>query len=152
MLKYTDFDIVFSEIPDEVTLAISISNCPNNCKGCHSPELMKDIGKPLTENTLSKIIRLYERNITCICFMGGDREPIEVERLSLFVQKTYPKIKSGWYSGKTELPETIDINSFQYVKLGPYIEKLGSLRSKNTNQKLFKIVAPHQIVLCMFLQ
>ena len=28
MLKYANFDIVFQEVPDEVTLAINISNCP----------------------------------------------------------------------------------------------------------------------------
>ena len=36
MLKYANFDIVFQEVPDEVTLAINISNCPNQCVGCHS--------------------------------------------------------------------------------------------------------------------
>ena len=28
MLKYVDTDIVFQEFPDEVTLAINLSNCP----------------------------------------------------------------------------------------------------------------------------
>ena len=37
MLKYAGYDIVFQEIPDEVTLAISLTNCPNRCPGCHSP-------------------------------------------------------------------------------------------------------------------
>ena len=36
MLKYANFDIVFQEVPEEVTLAINISNCPNQCPGCHS--------------------------------------------------------------------------------------------------------------------
>lgn len=39
MLKYVDTAIVFSEIPDEVTLAINISGCPNKCKNCHSQYL-----------------------------------------------------------------------------------------------------------------
>ena len=30
MLKYANYDIVFQEVPDEVTLAINISNCPNH--------------------------------------------------------------------------------------------------------------------------
>ena len=36
MLKYVNHDIVFQEFPDEVTLAINLSCCPNGCTGCHS--------------------------------------------------------------------------------------------------------------------
>ena len=53
-MKYADSKVVFSEVPDEITLAISISNCPGTCKGCHSPWLREDIGEPLT------VIALYE--------------------------------------------------------------------------------------------
>ena len=45
MLKYVDAKVVFAEVPDEVTLAINISNCPCQCKGCHSSYLAQDIGK-----------------------------------------------------------------------------------------------------------
>ena len=55
MIKYTDTQIVFSEIPDEITLAINISNCQNNCPGCHSPYLKQNIGKELTTK-FSKIM------------------------------------------------------------------------------------------------
>ena len=47
MLKYVNTGIVFQEIPDEVTLAINISNCPCHCPGCHSHYLWEDIGLPL---------------------------------------------------------------------------------------------------------
>ena len=45
MIKYkTDtVQVVFEEIPDEVTLAIEITNCPGMCVGCHSPWLRGDI-------------------------------------------------------------------------------------------------------------
>ena len=46
MLKYANFDIVFQEVPEEVTLAINISNCPNQCPGCHSKYLWENKGKP----------------------------------------------------------------------------------------------------------
>ncbi len=35
MLKYVNYDIVFQEFPDEVTLAINLSSCPNGSPGCH---------------------------------------------------------------------------------------------------------------------
>ena len=44
MLKYVNTDIVFQEIPDEVTLAVNISNCPCRCPGCHSEYLWEDVG------------------------------------------------------------------------------------------------------------
>ncbi len=72
MLKYTDYDIVFQEIPDEVTLAVNLSGCPHRCKGgCHSPHLQQDIGEELNEEAISRLLQLYEHSITCICFMGG---------------------------------------------------------------------------------
>ena len=140
MLRYTDYDIVFQEIPDEVTLAINLSNCPNRCKGCHSPQLMEDIGDPLTEESLSILLNKYGKVITCVCFMGGDASPSDIEQLAEFVQlQSASSLKVGWYSGRSELPAGFNTHSFQYIKLGPYIESLGGLKSKQTNQRLYKI-------------
>ena len=58
MLKYYNYDIVFQEVPDEVTLAVNLSNCPNHCPGCHSPHLCKDIGNRLDEETISNLYHL----------------------------------------------------------------------------------------------
>lgn len=141
MLRYADYDIVFQEIPDEVTLAINLSNCPNRCKGCHSPHLLDDIGEPLTEESLLQLLQKYGSAITCVCFMGGDAEPAEVERLAAFLHRQLvAPVKVGWYSGKSELPAGFSIQNFEYIKLGPYIEELGGLKSSKTNQHLYKRV------------
>ena len=79
MLRFADYDIVFQEIPDEVTLAVNLSNCPNRCKGCHSAYLMEDVGDPLTEESLSMLLQKYGKSVTCVCFMGGDAFPDEVQ-------------------------------------------------------------------------
>lgn len=71
MLKYVDYDILFQEIPDEVTLAINLSRCPYRCKGCHSPQLQSDIGEELNEEALLRLLQRYGKSVTCICFMGG---------------------------------------------------------------------------------
>lgn len=140
MLKYVNFDIVFQEVPDEVTLAINISGCPNKCKGCHSPYLMEDIGEILNKEVLVGLLKRYASCITCVCFMGGDSEPETVEELSLFVESfTNNKIKTAWYSGKNQFPENCSIENFDYVKLGPYVENLGGLDSPDTNQRFYKI-------------
>ena len=55
MLKFKDSYIVFEEIPDRVSLAVNITNCQNNCIGCHSPELRLNNGEELT-------VQQYELN------------------------------------------------------------------------------------------
>ena len=34
MLKVYDVAVTMSEFPDEITLAVNISNCPGMCDGC----------------------------------------------------------------------------------------------------------------------
>ena len=137
-MKYVNTEVVFQEVPDETTLAINISNCPCQCKGCHSPYLAEDIGEEVTASSLIDLIKA-NKGITCVAIMGGDAEPGEVEYYSKLVRKIF-KLKYAWYSGKQILPENIDISEFDYIKLGPYIEELGGLKSPTTNQRLYKIV------------
>jgi anaerobic ribonucleoside-triphosphate reductase activating protein len=139
MLKYYNYDIVFQEIPDEVTLAVNITNCPNRCKGCHSPHLQDDIGEELSEARIITLMEQYAQAITCFCFMGGDADPLEANRLARFIRVRYPELKTAWYSGSAKLPDGFDVRSFHYIKLGSYLEKLGSLKSEITNQQLFQI-------------
>lgn len=53
---------------------------------------------------------------------------------------TPPNIKVGWYSGRQELAKEININNFDYIKLGPYLEEYGPLNCRTTNQKFYKVV------------
>ena len=136
MLKVASFDIVFQEIPGEVTLALNLSNCPCHCPGCHSPHLAEDIGEVLDEELMADLIARYGSTITCIAFMGGDSDPEEVAIWAEYVKKG--GWKTAWYSGRTNYPK--DERAFDYVKLGPYIESLGGLKSEKTNQRLYKRV------------
>lgn len=138
MLKYVNTMVTFSEVPDEISLCIEISNCPCHCIGCHSSYLAEDIGEALT---LDKIYKLIENNegITCICFMGGDSSPKEIDMFARCIKDLYD-IKVAWYSGRQELSKDINLEFFDFVKLGPYIEELGPLNSKTTNQRFYKVV------------
>ena len=168
-MKIASFDIVFQEIPGEVTLALNLSNCPCHCPGCHSPHLAEDIGEPLTEELLDALINQYKGLITCVAFMGGDADPAEVLRLvehiknptasetsGLTAKRSYSDngltgeagLKVAWYSGRQYTPETFHLqtsldfklSTLNYVKFGPYIESLGGLKSPTTNQRLYKRV------------
>ncbi len=144
MLKYFNFDIVFQEIPDEVTLAINISNCPCHCPGCHSKFLWDDVGIELTTKELDRLIEQVADSITCVCFMGGDAEPECINELIKHVTKVYAPIKVGWYTGKTIVSKAINLSWLDYVKVAPYIERLGGLKSPQSNQKQYKVIHPHQ--------
>ena len=132
--------VVFEEIPDEITLAINITNCPCHCNGCHSKFLWDDVG---TELTYEEVKRLIKKNdgITCVCFMGGDSDPKYISYLAemLSMNDDYSDIKIGWYSGMDELSNEIDIEFFDYIKIGHYDEKLGGLSEKTTNQRLYRV-------------
>ena len=144
MLKYANFDVVFQEVPDEVTLAINISNCPNQCPGCHSKYLWKDEGKPLDSTELNRLVEQYKSGITCVCFMGGDKEPESVAQLARQVKNDH-KIKVAWYSGKNDLPQNVSTDHFDYIKLGRYIAELGPLDSATTNQHMMKRLADGRV-------
>ena len=137
MLKCYNYDIVCSEIPDEVTLAINIAGCPNQCEGCHSPWLWLDQGEPLNEELMASLLERYGRAVNCICFMGGDSEPSEIERLTAWLRANAPQLKVGWYSGRDRNP--VDTPWLDYLKTGPYIAALGDLRSPTTNQRLYRL-------------
>ena len=139
MLKYVDTKIVFQEIPDEITLAINISNCPCHCKGCHSPYLAQDMGEPLDLQHLTNLINT-NKGITCVCIMGGDSDYVEVNNIAQDIKNYYPELKVGWYSGAQELNKDIDIDNFDYIKLGPYMKDKGALDNVNTNQRFYKVV------------
>ncbi len=139
MLKYFNYDIVFREIPNHVTLAINITNCPNHCVGCHSPHLQRNEGDVLDENLLDSLLERYASSITCFCFMGGDQDPLRVAQLAKYVRSCCPCIKTAWYSGCDKLPAGFDLPAFHYIKLGRYDEQFGSLDSPSSNQHLFKI-------------
>ena len=147
MLKFVDYDIVFQEIPNETTLAINLSNCPCHCKGCHSPYLAEDIGEELTDTKMMELID-NNKGVTCVALMGGDNDPAEVVRLltgyTAYMAYARPNdvaVRTAWYSGRQELPRELglDYGYINYIKLGPYKEELGGLKSPTTNQRLYEV-------------
>ena len=139
MLKYVDAKVVFQEVPDEITLAINISNCPCHCKGCHSSYLAEDIGTPLDEDSLVELL-LNNKGITCICFMGNAEN---IPMLWSYIKMSKSNLKTAMYVG-TDIINIIKdygyfLNFLDYLKVGSYISNLGGLDSKTTNQRLYSL-------------
>lgn len=137
-LKYYNTGVVFQEIPDETTLSINISNCPCRCPACHSSYLWEDVGETLDEAAIDAFAARYGMGITCISFMGGDADPLEVVRLAAYIHQRYPRYKVSWWSGRQYVPANVDKSQFDYLKVGPYLSHLGNLQSPTTNQRLYK--------------
>lgn len=141
MIKYKPdtTQIVFEEVPDEVSLAIEITNCQGHCVGCHSPWLREDIGEELTPG---KLFGLIEKNkgITCVCFMGEGKDPEALKQLAMDIHTSYPHLKTALYSGREEVEKEYDLY-FNYIKVGSYIPEKKALNFETTNQRLYRIEA-----------
>ena len=130
--------ITTQDVPDELALAISLSGCPIHCKGCHSTFTWDPFfGELLTDDMFRNII-VKNKYASCVLFYGGEWQ---LERLLelIDIAKEY-RLKVCLYTGLEleKVDETL-INSLDYLKVGPYIEQLGGLNKKTTNQKMYKI-------------
>lgn len=137
MVYFGDVDVTFSELPNEVSLTISIMGCGNNCKGCHSPHLRGEGGKLLDIDTLQEYLTEYAEYITAVTFLGGDNNNALVGLLD-YIKTQYPQLKLCIYSGNNSIPEDMEVY-LDYLKLGSYIEELGGLSSPLTNQVMYKL-------------
>lgn len=142
MIKYCGHYITFQEVPNEVALTLSITNCTHACEGCHSPWLRADIGDELTPFELTRLIDQYRDGITCVCFMGEGTDPRALANLILVAKVEGKKV--CLYSGESIvnaisalsiLPET---EWPEYLKIGPYEKSLGGLAEETTNQRMLE--------------
>ena len=65
----------------------------------------------------------------------------EIAALADVVRRKFPMLHTGWYSGRARLPEGLRPQSFDYIKLGGWVEELGPLTSPTTNQRLYRVGA-----------
>jgi len=136
-MYYFDFQVVFKEVPGEISLCFSISGCPLKCEGCHSPHLWKEgFGTKLTENNYKKLLEKYNQYATCVLFMGGEWYENKLIQL-LQIAKSY-NYKTCLYTGKKEVSGKIS-NELTWLKTGEWIAGLGGLNDQNTNQKFIDI-------------
>lgn len=147
MIRCASQNITFQEVPDEISLTFSISNCPGHCEGCHSTWLHQDIGFDL-EKALPSLLEDYGSQITCVCFMGEGNDPDALLRCIKLVKER--NLKVCLYSGR-DLIEDIPLIEeilpvLDYLKVGSYQAGLGGLDSPATNQQMYKFDQNGKIV------
>lgn len=138
-MRYSVSRIVFQEIPNEISLALYITGCPLRCPGCHSSEFWNEKkGGVLSTEILQSLIKKWNQYITCVLYLGGEWEYQELaQQLNWIKAQGY---KTALYTGLEyhQVPSIL-IPQLDYLKYGPYIEKLGPLSSPHTNQRLINI-------------
>lgn len=134
-MKYLYCKEVFSEVPGEITLALSISNCQIKCKGCNQKELWEDIGSILDSSVLETLLQRH-RGITCVLFMGSGNKEYQVLN-SLAMEAHKNGLKVAVYLGEDNIPEELDKSYFDYIKIGHWDTSKGGLDSPTTNQKMY---------------
>lgn len=138
-LKYTHYDVVFQEVPNEISLVFNISGCPHQCEGCHSKYLWEYVGSYIRDD-IKAILNKYKTMITCVCFMGGDQNTRELFEFIKIAKFDYG-LKTCVYSGCDSIGEFNDsLCHLDYIKIGKYKSELGGLNNITTNQRFYKIV------------
>lgn len=138
-MRYVSCQIVFQEIPEEITLSFLVSGCGLRCQGCHSSDSWQaDRGTALDEFEMKRQLGKYDDYISNVLLMGGEWEPALFVRLAKIIKQHGKKV--SLYTGREleDLPRAI-LDVLDYVKTGPYISSLGALDSETTNQRLYDL-------------
>ena len=126
-----------AEVPQEVSLSISITNCAYLCHGCHSPELRQDTGELLLRD-LDMLIDRYKGLITCVCLLGEGQNPDELVTALRWIR--WHGLKTCLYTGCDHIaPFESMLPLLDYIKLGPFDMNLGGLDQPHTNQRFYRV-------------
>jgi len=142
-LYYAFHTVVLQEIPTEISLAFTITRCPNKCKGCHWSDLNDgEVGEELTDEIFINTLKNQSPVYSCVLFFGGEWKPKRLKELLLICKNQF-SVKTALFTGKDmwELNEDqLELcNLLDYIKVGRYDESLGGLSSEKTNQKLINL-------------
>jgi anaerobic ribonucleoside-triphosphate reductase activating protein len=138
-MRYSSTQVVFQEIPNEISLAIHVTGCPLRCLGCHSSDSWSSKkGNELSVHWLLKIIEKYRKHITCVLYLGGEWHAKELVAHLTFIKSL--NLKTALYTG-LELSQVDSniIEQLDYLKYGKYDAELGPLNSPRSNQKLINL-------------
>tara|TARA_B100000497_G_C7633544_1_gene380782 strand:+ start:612 stop:1070 length:459 start_codon:yes stop_codon:yes gene_type:complete len=136
-MRFYDFQVVFQEVPGQISLCFNISGCPLRCEGCHSPYLWKkNNGEKLTDEYFKKILKKYKGYATCVLFMGGEWHLSELKS-KLKIAKSQGFF-TCLYTGENKINNEL-LNLLTWVKLGPWINSRGGLDNSKTNQRFVQI-------------
>lgn len=138
MLKFYNKQVVFQEVPNEISVSFSIAGCPHNCPGCSWKTAVQSlIEHKLTDEYYCGVLNQYRGLASCVLFYGGEWDEDLIHKLRLAQDMGY---KTCLYTGLNyEKVNPEIIKHLDYIKVGPYVAALGGLSSPTTNQKLINL-------------
>lgn len=132
MLRFTDEQIAFQEVPNEVSLAFTIAGCTLGCKGCHSSySWQANQGTALTPVYLQHRLDSYKNLISCVLFLGGEWQPEAL--ISLLELSRNAGLNTCLYTGLDDVSSELK-QQLTYLKTGRWLSERGGLDSPSTNQ------------------
>lgn len=130
-------DVVLQEVPGEVSLAVALAGCPNNCKDCHSPWLQaRNIevdGGVVDPAIVGSALDKYQGLVTCLLLLGGEWDARMAS--ALLDEALARKLHTAMYAGTDVVPFEIRLR-LTYLKTGRWNPALGGLGTMGTNQVL----------------
>lgn len=104
--------------------------------GDNDPKLVNHYAKLIKESYIQQVEATYKINEVINLPKGITLNP----GANIIFMKPIPNpIKVGWYSGRQELSQEINVANFDFIKLGPYQEEHGPLSNPNTNQRFYQV-------------
>ncbi len=138
-MRYASVQVVFQEVPDEISLAFSITGCDLQCRGGHSAQTWDaSSGTLLDEAAFLQLTTRYRGLISCVLFYGGEWEPATLIHLAALAKDQ--GLVTCLYTGceLTELSRPI-FEAFDYLKTGRWQVDLGGLTAATTNQRFYRV-------------
>lgn len=136
MLRFVHEDVVWQEVPHEVSLAYTIAGCPLRCPGCHSTYTWNaQQGATLSPEYLQKRLADYAGLLSCVLFFGGEWQ--EAALLECLRTARAAGLKTCLYTGLEEAPAAL-LPELTFVKTGAWRREQGGLDCPDTNQRFIR--------------
>ena len=133
-MRFSNLQIVFQEVPGEISLALSISGCPFKCPGCHSSETWSPVYGEVLD--IDVLLDKYAELITCVVFYGGEWQSVELQENLCKVKAR--GLKTCLYTGSNKPIRSL-LPHLDFIKVGRWIQSYGGLGSPTTNQRLYRV-------------
>ena len=136
MLRFVHEDVVWQEVPNEVSLAYTIAGCPLRCPGCHSTYTWNpQQGETLSPAYLQQRLADYAGLLSCVLFFGGEWQAAAL--LDCLHTARAAGLKTCLYTGLEEAPAAL-LPELTFVKTGAWRRERGGLDCPDTNQRFIR--------------
>jgi len=138
-MRYISKQVVFTEVPNEVSLSYMITGCQLKCKWCHSASAWNwEVWTLLTIELLEQHLKENEWMITCVLFLWWEWEPLSMIALLECVRNKGLKTCLYTWMEYEDMDDRI-LNYLTYIKTWPYIKELWALTNPKTNQVFMRV-------------